>query len=373
MEIAVIVLSVIAVVLACIIAYVEVRQKRKKKTVAGDEESVSGEAEAPSSAAVRSVAVADEEEEVPVEVREEDNDEAAEETADIKISAYPDGHERYIVIKYDKSFTAKLMQSDDRTKDYYSQIKNCLLSYGFKSRISWKRETFRCGRKTAARLRLRGKTLSVAYALDPAEFENSKFLIEDISDIASYADTPCLYRIKNDKRARYAKLLIARLAEKFGLRQKADYNDEDFAAQFPYDTTENLVERKLIKELTDGEAQSGTVFMPAEIRRSITVVEADSILRDEEAELLIKSRGGVSDKTKTGIVNIDTISRYFSDGDTVTLEELKKRIPDFNKNVTYVKVLARGTLDKKLTVEADNFSLKAVKMIVLTGGKAIKK
>lgn len=59
MEIAVIVLSVIAVVLACIIAYVEVREKRKKKAVAGNEESVSGEAEAPSSAAVRSVAVAD--------------------------------------------------------------------------------------------------------------------------------------------------------------------------------------------------------------------------------------------------------------------------------------------------------------------------
>ena len=43
-----------------------------------------------------------------------------------------------------------------------------------------------------------------------------------------------------------------------------------------------------------------------------------------------------------------------------------------NKRVTYIKVLARGKLDKALTVEADDFSPQAVKMIVLTGGSAVK-
>lgn len=37
-----------------------------------------------------------------------------------------------------------------------------------------------------------------------------------------------------------------------------------------------------------------------------------------------------------------------------------------------VKVLARGSLDKALTVEAADFSLPAVKMIVITGGKVVK-
>ena len=57
----------------------------------------------------------------------------------------------------------------------------------------------------------------------------------------------------------------------------------------------------------------------------------------------------------------------------VTLDEIKKRVKGFNKQTTYLKVLARGTLDKALTVEADGFSLQAVKMIVLMGGTAIKK
>ena len=38
----------------------------------------------------------------------------------------------------------------------------------------------------------------------------------------------------------------------------------------------------------------------------------------------------------------------------------------------YLKVLARGVIDKPLTVYADDFSLQAVKMIALTGGEAVR-
>ena len=37
-----------------------------------------------------------------------------------------------------------------------------------------------------------------------------------------------------------------------------------------------------------------------------------------------------------------------------------------------MKILGRGSLDKALIVEAADFSLSAVKMIVLTGGKVIR-
>ncbi len=36
-----------------------------------------------------------------------------------------------------------------------------------------------------------------------------------------------------------------------------------------------------------------------------------------------------------------------------------------------MKVLAKGSLNKPLIVEADDFSLEAVKMIALTGGRVI--
>lgn len=284
------------------------------------------------------------------------------------------GEVKYIIIKYSKSFQAKLIQSGDVVKNYYSQLKNCLLSYkGVKSRLSWRWETFRLGRKTLAKLIMRGKTLSLALALNPDDYADSKYVVDSLAEVAAYADTQCLYKIKNDRRAKYAKELIDKLMADNGLSAGLVEESVDYAAQYPYETTEALIARKLIKELTDEDAQSGTVFKKSDVRQSVTAAEVDSIMNDEVAEILIERAEEVSDKAKVGIVNIDMLSRTFADGETVTLEEVKKRVKGFDGKVTYLKVLARGVLDKKLTVKADAFSLQAAKMILLTGGKVIKK
>lgn len=109
-----------------------------------------------------------------------------------------------------------------------------------------------------------------------------------------------------------------------------------------------------------------------EIVEEIGVHEAQTRMKDAEAELHITEGTHFADRTKSAIVNIDTLSRAFESGETADLAEMKKRIPTIGKNTTFVKVLARGKLDKALTVEADDFSLDAVKMIILTGGKVIR-
>lgn len=118
--------------------------------------------------------------------------------------------------------------------------------------------------------------------------------------------------------------------------------------------------------------QSVEEFNQSDIRTSVRAQDVDNILTDEVAAALVENVDSFSDKTKTGIINIDILSQCFVDGETVTLDEIKKRINGYSKT-TYIKVLARGTLDKRLIVEADDFSIQAVKMIVLLGGKAIKK
>ncbi|MDE7084587.1 MAG: uL15 family ribosomal protein [Clostridia bacterium] len=309
----------------------------------------------------------------PAAEESEDGDEDDEEDSNEVVlkAVVEDGNTRYIVIKYSKSFLAKLIQSDEVTKSYYTQLKNKLLSFkGVKSRISWKWETFRAGRKTIAKFRLRGKTLSLCFALNPDDYVDTKYHVESIADVKSYVDTPCLYRLKNDRRVKYSAELIDEFMRQNGIQENPAAETVDYAALNPYETTEALIGRNLIKVLTDEDAQSGTAFKP---RQSVTAYEADSLMRDEVAETLIQSSGGVTDRTKQNIINIDTLSQCFNSGERVTLDEIKKRVKDFDKKTTYIKVLARGTLDKALTVEADNFSLQAVKMIVLTGGVAVKK
>ena len=100
----------------------------------------------------------------------------------------------------------------------------------------------------------------------------------------------------------------------------------------------------------------------------VSVAAAEQLMADDEALVLPAEQK--SDTYRQTIVNIDTLGEYFADGERVTIEEMRERIPFFDKKATAVKVLARGVLNKTLEVEADDYSLAAVKMILLLGGKA---
>lgn len=294
----------------------------------------------------------------------------------------------FIRYRYNRSFEAKLIQSDDTVKRYYSELKNCLLSYKkVTSRISWRHESFRKGRPAAAKFVIRGKTLCLCLALDPENYEESKYIVDDMSRYTRFAGTPLMYRIKNERRLRYAKELIAFLFEG---TEPSGHEDEDFAA-IPYEDTQSLVERGLIKivsyrevaieekteneeeEFEDDDDFAGEDFNDDDDDEldEINASDVGSYMADDRAKLRVQEGNEVSDRTKSGIVNVDTLGKFFNEGEKVTVAEIKRRVSYFPKNVTYIKVLARGKLDKPLIVVADDFSLEAVKMIVLTGGRAI--
>ena len=68
-------------------------------------------------------------------------------------------------------------------------------------------------------------------------------------------------------------------------------------------------------------------------------------------------------------INLDDLSKFFKDGDVVSPEILKER-GIIKNSLCGVKVLANGSLDKKLTIKAHRFSSKAVSKIEEAGGKA---
>jgi len=100
---------------------------------------------------------------------------------------------------------------------------------------------------------------------------------------------------------------------------------------------------------------------------------ADILITDSLAKSLIKREGDIiyTLGNGRGAVNIDVLSDNFRHGDRVDVNILKrmKLIPE---DTAYLKVLASGSIDKPLTVYANEFSLCAVKMIALAGGQAIK-
>jgi large subunit ribosomal protein L15 len=72
--------------------------------------------------------------------------------------------------------------------------------------------------------------------------------------------------------------------------------------------------------------------------------------------------------TRYAIINLNDLNR-FNDGDVITLELLKEQ-GIIKKELSGLKVLGTGELNKKLTIKANRFSSKAVNKIESAGGTA---
>ncbi len=186
------------------------------------------------------------------------------------------------VLRYNKSFMAKYIQSSDEIKIWYTTLKNELLSYKkVRSRISWKRETFYLGREAVARFSYRGKTLCMYFPLDPNEFADTKYKVEDVSDLGSYEDTPCMYRLKNKRRVRYAIELIALVMErKGGIR--IERIAEDY--YLPYEGIVELIGKGLAKRIIKKKSEEPRFLQGSAAEVAAAIVAEDEGSAEQRAE-----------------------------------------------------------------------------------------
>ncbi len=341
----------------------------------------------------------------PVLIRFADEGENGERRADI------DGE--VVLVRFRTSFESRYIQSGV-LQDYYTAIKNALMSYkGVKSRTSWNYESFNKGRIQCAKLNIKGNALFVHLALNPADYNVNKYHFTDMSDKPKFDKVPMLMKVKSERALKYTLELIAEMMKTLEIPEG---NAQDVDYHMPYETTEQLASRGLVKiilpagmildensnvvrvdvgahianELSKDEGDAPAVEeAPAEVVEEPVVEEApivvvpevavvhvdatqaDEMLTNEEAEAKIEiiHTGASQRKGKLAVINLDTICDSFEEGEIVDLEALKaKRLVP--KNTARVKVLARGVMTKALTVVASKYSIAAVKMIYLAGGVA---
>lgn len=154
------------------------------------------------------------------------------------------------MMKYNRSFIARIIQSTDEQKGYYGSVKTALLSYAkVNSNVAWGAERFNKGRETIARFKIRGKTLCLYLALDPAEYPYSVYHQVDVSDNKSLHGTPLMVKIKSPRGAKKAIRLIDDMLEKRGAVKRNRVIERDYAAMYPYETIEELIEDGLVKNV----------------------------------------------------------------------------------------------------------------------------
>ena len=186
---------------------------------------------------------------------EEQTDEAVpDEAAEEEPSEDAEGGVDFInMMKYDRSFIARIIQSSDDVKRYYGRIKNAMLAYKkVNSSIAWSAERFNKGRETIAKLKIRGKTLCLYLNLDPKEYKTSVYHHADVSGNKSMHGTPMMVKIKSPLGVKKAMrliddLLAARDGEKRNIRER------DYAAMYPYETIEELIEDGLVKNVANSD------------------------------------------------------------------------------------------------------------------------
>ena len=131
------------------------------------------------------------------------------------------------------------------------------------------------------------------------------------------------------------------------------------------------------EELTDAQKGNTVVteeYVPEEVVHvdHVSVSEADELMSDVQAVHMIEVVAvNYAASGKMGSVNVGALNEHYEAGEKVDIESLKeKKLID--ADCKRVKILADGDLDKVLVVEANSFSLQAIKMITLTGGHALK-
>ena len=281
-----------------------------------------------------------------------------------------------IFLRQRRSFLARIALADEGVRALFATVRAQLLTFrGVRERVSWGGASYYCGRILLARVVANTKSLAVSLAADPQEAARAGVHFRDLSDRKRFAAVPVRCKVMGERSLRAALSLVRAIAERQGLQGGATVQPFTFP---PADRAQ-LTARGLIR--TDARRASGERVSEGELRALLTAgatletFSAAFALRRASrrtARLLAGEEGPqVGSRAARALVNLDTLSANYEAGERVDIGSLREK-GLVDRRATACKVLARGGLDKPLTVEAEEFSLAAERMIAQTGGRAVR-
>ena len=128
-----------------------------------------------------------------------------------------------------KSFIEKLLNLDYVQKDNYNLLKNTIMRYeNIKNRTSNSYDTFLYKNKVIIKLGVMGKSIRLYLALDPNNYEKSKFPHKDVSDKIRHKNTPYMMKISSNLSVKRAGKLINELLTSLSLENNNDYENINY-------------------------------------------------------------------------------------------------------------------------------------------------
>ena len=242
-------------------------------------------------------------------------------------------------VRYKYGFDAKLRASTDEVKQRYTMLVDELSAFkGVNIKTSFRGQRVYKGRKTLAQIVIRGKTLCIAFALDPKDYEDTKYAGIDKSDKKRFAKTPMLYKLSSMRRLAYARYLILQLAEANTL--VVDDNATPYPVDFAPKTLNELFAAKAMRIAVLGEANNFQVMTDPEL------IFAGYAYQEPSAE---EEQDNITVETPDGTLVID---RSFTARIIQARDDIKERYSELKNHV-----LSYKGVHSKTSWKRENFSL----------------
>ncbi len=258
-----------------------------------------------------------------------------------------------------KTFAKKVLEATGVEHTCYNRIKQTLLMQdNVTYTIEKTREDFYQEGELKASLIVYGKTLRIYMAIEPKKVSQFTLPHHNVAGEAGFENLPTMCRIRSEVKA---KRICKTLEKIFGKKT----NDLLFIKRINYlpELEEYLLEleRQRIRESLE-KNKSDVVYY-------VDLYQGKYDFADEDLWLFRNEEKDEEDYAvfRKAFVNIDTLNNNFSAGDTVDLSTLKAK-GLIRNDVNYVKILARGKIEKALNVKAQEFTNDAIKMILFAGG-----
>ena len=131
-------------------------------------------------------------------------------------------------------FVEKLEVADDDIREKFEKLREYILAYGVHERESISGVGFNSGRKRIIFIGFAGKKLKVRYALDLADYEDSKIPVEK-DDSKKFETMPVAIRVQSDLSYRRAKKLVDDVMAKAGVEKPENLPEDDIQVEGKYE------------------------------------------------------------------------------------------------------------------------------------------
>lgn len=251
---------------------------------------------------------------------------------------------------YNQEFKTKLFIIHPLLKEAYSKIRNLIKKYRVKRKVGKTAEEFYYNDIKLIRLTCFDRSLRLYLNLNQTDE------LIDYSKFDGYQDVKYLFIINNEESTLKALELIEKVLKEHNVPEQLKYKEYDFVSDISLKSSWQLALTK----------QAGIILDSASI-------DDINLLTDKEAKNCIVYEQSLKpiDNSHVSTITVGELSAAFSESYCIDIDLLKK-VGLVDSTSTFLKVCNGGKCYHKINIIANDYDIECLKMIVLTGGNAVK-